>query len=274
MKIIQTPQEFKEYRRTVEGKSVGFVPTMGALHQGHISLIEKARKNNDILVVSIFVNPTQFLKGEDLEKYPNREEADKKICELSGVDALFYPSATNMYTKDEVSVVAPDVRGYILEGTSRPGHFSGVLRVVNKLFNIVEPTNAYFGRKDAQQLFLIEQMVKDFFMSVNIVGLNTIREDDGLALSSRNVYLTQSERVEALKISQSLKVATQMVIAKEFHSKTIIQKMREVLEPLEVSYVAIVNREFEMLKYVEVNKSIILVEAKVGSTRLLDNIFI
>lgn len=274
MKIIQTPQELKEYRRTLHNKSVGFVPTMGALHHGHISLIEEAKKNNDIVVVSIFVNPTQFLKGEDLDKYPSKEAADKKICELSGVDLLFYPKADTMYSRDEVSVTAPDVRGYILEGASRPGHFSGMLRVVNKLFNIVEPSNAYFGRKDAQQLFLIEQMVRDFFMSVNIVGMNTVRESDGLALSSRNVYLSTDERVEALKISQSLKVATQMVIAKEFKALKITQRMREILEPLDVEYVVVVNRNFESIEEVEVDNTIILVEAKVGSTRLLDNIFI
>jgi len=274
MKIIQTPQEFKEYRKSIEGESVGFVPTMGALHHGHISLIEEARKENSVVVVSIFVNPTQFLKGEDLDKYPNREEADKKICELSGVDVLFYPKADAMYSSDEVHVVAPNIRGYILEGASRPGHFSGVLRVVNKLFNIVAPTNAYFGRKDAQQLFIIEQMVRDFFMSVHVVGMPTIREDDGLALSSRNIYLSKSEREEALKISQSLKVATQMVIAKEFTSEKIIAKMREILKPLDIAYVTIVNRKFEMLEYVDVDNTIILVEAKVGDTRLLDNIFI
>jgi len=274
MKVITSPFELKAYRKKVASKSVGFVPTMGALHKGHISLIEEARAKNDIVIVSIFVNPTQFLAGEDLEKYPKKAEADRVICEFSKVDVLFYPNAEDMYDADEVRVVAPNVRGYILEGATRPGHFDGVLRIVNKLFNIVEPTNAYFGRKDAQQLFLIEEMVKNFFMSVNIVGMDTVREEDGLALSSRNVYLSEAEHQEALKISQALKVSTQMVMAKEFHSDTIIEKMREVLAPLDISYVSIVDRAFHLLDEVIIGNTIILVEAKVGETRLLDNIFI
>jgi pantoate--beta-alanine ligase len=274
MKIIRTPQEFKTYRKSIDSKTIGFVPTMGALHSGHRSLIEEARKNNDIVVVSIFVNPTQFLAGEDLDKYPKKEQADIKVCELSGVDILFYPSSDNIYGSDEVEVIAPKVRGYILEGTSRPGHFSGVLRVVNKLFNIVNPTNAYFGQKDAQQLFLIKHMVKDFFLDVNVVAMPTIRENDGLALSSRNIYLSSMQRQEALKISKSLQYATKQVIQKRTNSNEIISIMIDILAPLEISYVAIVNRNFEPIDEVEINNTVILVEAKVGETRLLDNIFI
>ena len=275
MKIISNPLELKEYLQSQrENKTVGFVPTMGALHEGHISLIKEARKNNEIVVVSIFVNPTQFLKGEDLSSYPRKDEADKKICQLSGVDILFFPQVEDIYGKDEVGIIAPNVRGYILEGYSRPGHFNGVLTVVNKLLNIVSPTNAYFGKKDAQQLNLITLMVKQLFMNVNIIPIDTKREKDGLAMSSRNTYLSKEQRVEALKISASLQVAFRMISKGILDTEEITQKMKETLEGLEISYVEIVNREFQQLINVELGNTIILVEAKVGTTRLLDNIWL
>lgn len=253
--------------------SVGFVPTMGALHIGHRSLIEAARRENDTVVVSIFVNPTQFLPGEDLSKYPRREEADFKICELSGVDILFYPDVSGMYGSDEIRICAPDVRGYILEGSSRPGHFDGVLTVVMKLLNQVRPTRAYFGKKDAQQLALITQMIKNFFMDVEIVPMDTVRESDGLALSSRNVYLNPTERIEALKISASLKRATKLVMQGTLNANSIKEEMEKVLEPLNVEYVAIVNRSFESIDEVVLGDTIILVAARVGTTRLIDNVW-
>jgi len=273
MKIISNPLELKKYLKN-NHKSVGFVPTMGALHEGHLSLIKEAREQNELLVVSIFVNPTQFLKGEDLDKYPKKDEADKKICELSGVDVLFFPNADDIYGADEVRIVAPDVRGYVLEGNSRPGHFNGVLTVVMKLLNIVEPTNAYFGKKDAQQLNLISLMVKQLFMSVNVVAVDTMRDSDGLAMSSRNVYLSKDERVEALKISSSLQVAFGMVSRGILDSSQIVKKMRDTLAPLEIFYVEILSREFEQLQEIEIGNSVIVVEAKVGTTRLLDNIWL
>ncbi|MDD2566586.1 MAG: pantoate--beta-alanine ligase [Thiovulaceae bacterium] len=277
MKIISSPLELKEYLKTLCGdpeKKVGFVPTMGALHEGHISLIKKARGENEVLVVSIFLNPTQFLAGEDLDKYPRRDEADKKICELGGVDVLFFPHAKDMYGEDEVSLLAPKVRGYVLEGTSRPGHFNGVLTVIMKLLHLVNPHKAYFGKKDAQQLNLIQLMVKQMFMDVIVVPVDTVREKDGLALSSRNAYLSSQERQEALKISASLYLAGKMVSKNVLTTKEIVHAMRETLAPLEISYVAIVNRDFEYIEKVEIGNSIILVEAKVGTTRLLDNIWL
>lgn len=273
MKIIATPLELKNYLQD-NTKTIGFVPTMGALHEGHISLIKAARKNNELVVVSIFVNPTQFLEGEDLDKYPRRDDADKKICQLSGVDVLFFPHADDIYAQDEVSVCAPNVRGYVLEGYSRPGHFNGVLTVVNKLLNIVQPSNAYFGKKDAQQLNLIALMVKQLFMNVTIVPVDTVRESDGLAMSSRNIYLSRDERVQALKISRSLQVAFGLVNGGVLDSEEIIQSMRDALSPLEIFYVAVVNRDFEQIQKVEIGNSIVLVEAKVGTTRLLDNIWL
>ncbi len=270
MKIISSPQQLKQYLKTLNG-TIGFVPTMGALHKGHLSLIRTSKSQNDFTVVSIFVNPTQFLKGEDLDKYPRKDEADKKICELAGVDVLFFPQVEDMYAKDEVNIEAPSVRGYILEGASRPGHFSGVLTVVSKLLHLTNPTRAYFGKKDAQQLFLIQQMVKDLFMDVEIVPVDTVRESDGLALSSRNVYLSQEERKEALKISASLDQARVMITQGILDTEVIKAKMREKLFPLHVEYVEILSRDFEYIKEVRVGESIVLVEALVGTTRLLDN---
>jgi pantoate--beta-alanine ligase len=273
MKIIASANALKEYLRK-QNTTIGYVPTMGALHEGHIALIKEARKNNELVVVSIFVNPTQFLAGEDLDKYPRRDEADKKICQLAGVDVLFMPQVKTLYFDDEVKIVAPNVRGYVLEGATRPGHFSGVLRVVMKLLNIVRPTNAYFGKKDAQQLNLIEQMVKHYFLDVNIIPVDTVRDSDGLALSSRNIYLSKEQRQEALKIPKALYHASSLVAKGERDAEKIKAAMYEILLPLEVGYVAIVNREFKPLREIELSKTIILVEAVVGTTRLLDNIWL
>ncbi len=273
MKIVHSPQELKSILKE-EKRSIGFVPTMGALHHGHLSLIEASVKNNDISVVSIFVNPTQFLEGEDFETYPSKFEADEKICVLAGVDILFYPQAEDMYEDDEIRVIAPNIRGYILEGHSRPGHFDGVLTVVMKLLNIVSPTHAYFGKKDAQQLALITQMVRNFCMDVEIVPLETVRESDGLAMSSRNVYLTPDERTQALKISKALKKATKLVMQKVLEVEAIETEMHKVLSPLDVEYISIVSRSFVPRKEVEIGDTIILIAARLGRTRLIDNLWI
>jgi pantoate--beta-alanine ligase len=270
MIIARTLLQLREALDLVEG-SIGFVPTMGALHSGHRTLIDMARRENTCVVVSIYVNPTQFLAGEDLSTYPRKEEADFKICEFSGVDVLFYPQT--MYGADEVSIKAPDIRGYILEGASRPGHFDGVLTVVMKLLNYVRPTRAYFGKKDAQQLALITQMVNNFGMNVEIKPQETVRESDGLALSSRNVYLNPFERQEALRLSASLKEASHLVMRGVLSSATIQEAMHTVLQPLEVEYVAIVNRAFESIPKVILGDTIILVAARVGTTRLIDNVW-
>ena len=273
MKIISNPQELKNYLKTLN-KTIGFVPTMGALHDGHISLIKKAKEENELVVVSIFLNPTQFSKNEDLDKYPKKDEADKEICKLSGVDVLFFPQAKDIYTTDEVSIHAPNIRGFVLEGHTRPSHFNGVLTVVNKLLNIVSPTHAYFGKKDAQQLNLISLMVKQLFMNVKIVPVDTVRESDGLALSSRNVYLSKEQRQEALKISKALHVASVMISKNILDVNEIKIKMLEILEPLEIFYVEILNYDFEHALHVELGNTVILVEVRVGSTRLLDNIWL
>ncbi|MDF1876586.1 pantoate--beta-alanine ligase [Sulfurimonas sp. SAG-AH-194-L11] len=273
MKIISDVNELKTYLKT-QNETRGFVPTMGALHDGHLSLIKEAKKACDFVVVSIFVNPTQFLAGEDLDKYPSRNDADIKICALAGVDVVFLPQKHNIYGHDEVSLKAPNVRGFVLEGATRPGHFDGVLTVVNKLFNIVNPDYAYFGKKDAQQLNLIALMVKQLFLDVKIVAVDTVRESDGLALSSRNIYLSKEERKEALKISLSLYEASKMLQKKIYDAKEIKVEMSKILEPLEIGYIEILNRDFEMIEQVEIGNTIILVEALVGTTRLLDNIWL
>lgn len=273
MEIITSPNALKAELKGGSA-SVGFVPTMGALHIGHKALIERAKAENDLVVVSVFVNPTQFLPGEDLERYPRREGADETICRRAGVDYLFVPSADTIYGKDEVALIAPDVRGYILEGTSRPGHFNGVLTVVNKLLHIVNPNRAYFGKKDAQQLMLIETMIANLFMDVQIVRCDTVRDADGLALSSRNAYLGAQERSAALKIPRALRRASNLVSQKITDVVRIRTEMLAELEPLEVEYVAIVNRAFEPLDEVQIGNTVILIEAVVGTTRLLDNIWI
>jgi len=275
MQIIKHISELKHQLKK-EDKTIGFVPTMGSLHEGHISLIKNARKENEIVVVSIFLNPTQFLAGEDLEKYPRKDESDKKICHLCDVDYLFMPDISTMYGNDEILLKAPKINGFILEGEKRAGHFDGVLQVVLKLFNIVNPTKAYFGKKDAQQLALIQQMVKNLYLDISIVACEICREPSGLAMSSRNVYLTQDEKEEALKISKSINFAAKAVGKLELNSDFIIKNMKEILksERIEIEYIQIVNRNFKILQTVEIQNSIILVAVRIGNTRLIDNIWL
>lgn len=272
MQIIKTIEELQDIRQVLNG-SVGFVPTMGALHDGHISLIKQARQDNDLVIVSIFVNPTQFLAGEDLDKYPRKDEADKKICEMCKVDYLFMPEISTMYSKEEVLIKAPN-KSFALEGKARPGHFDGVLQVVLKLFGLLQPTNAYFGKKDAQQLSLITQMVKNLFLPINIVPCEIVRESDGLAMSSRNIYLDTQQRKDSLLISKSLYQAANLVAKNELNVKTIKNKIYEVMETLDVEYVAIVDREFNEIDTIQIDNTIILIVARFGNTRLLDNLWL
>jgi len=272
LKILKTVEELQNIRKTISS-NVGFVPTMGALHNGHISLIKKAREENDIVIVSVFLNPTQFLPGEDLDNYPRKDEADKKICELCKVDYLFMPEISTMYEKEEVLIKAPS-KSYILEGKARPGHFDGVLQVVLKLLNLTQATNAYFGKKDAQQLTLIMQMVKNLFLKVNIIPCEIVREEDGLALSSRNVYLDATQRKDALLLSQSLYMAGALISKGERASKIIKNKITDILKDLDIEYVAVVDREFNEIDTIEIKNTIILIVVRFGKTRLLDNIWL
>jgi len=273
LKVIHSIKELQTIRKNLEG-TVGFVPTMGALHDGHLSLIKQSVLDNHITIVSIFVNPTQFLPGEDLDKYPKKMQADTKICELANVDYLFAPDISSMYSKDEVLIKAPSLKAYTLEGEKRPGHFDGVLQIVLKLFNLVRATNVYFGKKDAQQLTLIKQMAKNLFLSLNIVECEIIREVDGLAMSSRNIYLSAQERTQALNISKSLKDAAKMIGKKEFDCSKIIEVMKSTMKGMNIEYINIVNRDFQQISNIELGNTIILVAVKVGTPRLIDNIWI
>jgi len=273
LRTLTSIQELCELRKTLKG-SVGLVPTMGALHEGHLSLIKQARLENDHVIVSVFVNPTQFLAGEDLSTYPRKPEADAEICRRAGVDDLFMPDITAMYGEDEPFVHAPLIRGYVYEGYERPGHFNGVLSVVLKLFNLTQPTRAYFGKKDAQQLLLIEDMVKRLFLPLSIVACETIREKSGLALSSRNVYLSEEEREEALKLSKSLNLAAKLISDGVHESAIIKARMEAVLAPLKIDYIAITDRRMHPLAQIERHNSVIAIAARLGKTRLIDNIWL
>jgi pantoate--beta-alanine ligase len=231
------------------------------------------------VIVSIFVNPTQFLEGEDLDTYPRREIADSKICQLAGVDILFMPNIEIMYESDELHITAPAIRGFILEGNSRAGHFNGMLQVVMKLLNLIaynKPSQfrAYFGKKDAQQLVLIMQMVRNYFINVEIVPCEIVRDSDGLALSSRNIYLSQEERIRALRLSRSLKKATDLIMQKRLDTIKIKEEMNLVLADIDTEYIAIVNHQFKSIDRVEIGNTIILVAGVVGKTRLIDNLWV
>lgn len=251
---------------------------MGALHDGHLSLVREARKHNDVVVASIFVNPTQFGPNEDFDKYPRQLEKDSELLAEYGVDHLFAPSIDDMYGKNHVTKVDPQGFDNIPEGISRPGHFSGVATIVTKLFNIVQPTNAYFGQKDAAQCVLIKRLVEDLDMDLNVIVMNTVREDDGLAMSSRNAYLKAAEREAAPVIYRSLSAAKAMYEEeKKVESSKLISVVRTGLEsePLvsEIQYISVDSKEtMQPLEQVGEEGAIISIACKVGSVRLIDNV--
>ena len=260
-----------------EGLTIGFVPTMGYLHEGHRSLIEAARANNNKVVVSIFVNPMQFAPTEDLESYPRDLEKDAKLCEEVGVDLLFHPEPSEMYTDGFCSYV--DMNGLTTElcGRTRPTHFRGVQTVVLKLFNIVKPDRAYFGQKDAQQLAVIKRMVADLNVDVEVIGCPIIREADGLAKSSRNTYLSSEERKAALILSKSLKLGYELIKNGETDSKAVIKAISDSIstEPLaKIDYVDVVD--FGTITPVDkIGKSVLVaIAVYIGKTRLIDNFII
>jgi pantoate--beta-alanine ligase len=274
MIIARSIEALKIAQKSLQG-NIGFIPTMGALHQGHLSLIQEARGNNESIIVSIFVNPTQFLEGEDLESYPRKEDADIEICKRAKVDILFMPSIEDMYENDELSISAPAIAGYVLEGQSRAGHFDGMLQIVMKLLNLSRANKAYFGKKDAQQLALIQQMVKNYFMPVEIIACEIVRDTLGLALSSRNIYLNEAEKIRALSLSRALKKATQMIMQGELNTRKIKEAMRIVLSDVDsIEYIAIVNRSFSSIDEVIIADTIILVAGRVGKPRLIDNLWV
>lgn len=276
MEIVTTVKEVRERVKTWkrEGKSVGFVPTMGYLHEGHGSLIAAAGNNNDKVVVSIFVNPMQFGPTEDLESYPRDLKKDSTYCESLGADLIFHPEPSEMYHEDFSSYVDMSVLTEELCGLSRPVHFRGVCTVVNKLFNIVQPDRAYFGEKDAQQLAIIKHMVQDLNMDVEVVGCPIVREEDGLAKSSRNTYLSAEEREAALILSQTVKLAEQLIAEGETDADVLVAKMKEKIEtePLaKIDYVKAVNG-LTMQQQQEIKAPMLIAMAVyIGKTRLIDN---
>ncbi len=256
------------------GRRVGFVPTMGALHEGHASLIRQSVADCDVTVISIFVNPAQFGPNEDYERYPRTFEADKGMAEELGVDAIHAPDAQAMYPADYATYV--DVLGPLTEtlcGRSRPGHFRGVATVVAKLFNAVQPHRAYFGQKDAQQLAVIRRMTRDLDFGIEIVGLPIVREADGLALSSRNQYLTAKERERALCIPRALEKGRALIANGERSAEAVREAVRGALAQVDaIDYVELVNAgNLEPLTEIQ-PPALLAVAARVGKTRLIDNI--
>ena len=276
MKLVKTISEVKDTKKKKkkEGLSIGFVPTMGYLHEGHGSLITKARENNDRVVVSIFVNPMQFGENEDLDSYPRDIDKDSAYVEELGGDLIFNPEPSEMYNDGFCSYVDMSVLTEELCGLSRPVHFRGVCTVVNKLFNIVQPDRAYFGQKDAQQLAIIKRMVKDLNMNLEIIGCPIVREEDGLAKSSRNTYLNAEERKAALVLNKSLKLGKELLDsgcrdANEVR-KVIIENIEK--EPLaNIDYVKVVDG-LTMQQVEKIEKEVLVaIAVYIGKTRLIDN---
>jgi pantoate--beta-alanine ligase len=246
MKIVRTIEELREQPR---GGSVGLVPTMGAFHEGHLALFRAARAENDVVVASLFVNPAQFGAGEDLAAYPRDEERDAKVAEEAGVDILFAPDANELYPPGFQTWVEVEELGSRLEGEHRPGHFRGVATICLKLFNIVRPDRAYFGQKDAQQLAVVKRMVRDLDHEVEIRVVPTVRDEDGLALSSRNAYLSPAERERALALPRALATRDP-------------NKARELLADLDVDYVEVADFD----------PPVLAAAVRVDGTRLIDNV--
>ena len=260
-----------------EAKSVGFVPTMGYLHEGHMSLVNAAKKHTDVVVMSIFVNPLQFGPKEDLEKYPRDLKRDEEMARAAGVDILFYPSVKDMYPEGYATYV--DVKGLseVLCGASRPGHFRGVATVVAKLFGIVKPAIAYFGQKDAQQAIIIKKMVEDLNMDVEVKLMPVVREKDGLAKSSRNIYLSESERRDASVLYQALQKAESLIKQGERDSKKIVKSMEEMIgqkPTAKIGYISIMDaKRLKELNAVS-GETLIALAVHIGHTRLIDNVIV
>ncbi len=257
------------------GRRIGFVPTMGYLHEGHLALVDEARRRADAVIMSIFVNPLQFGPTEDLARYPRDLPRDRALASGRGVDALFVPTVEAMYPQGSEVRISPGVAAERWEGAVRPGHFVGMLTVVAKLFHLVEPDLACFGRKDVQQLTLVRQMVRDLDWPVEIVSVPTVREADGLALSSRNGYLTPEDRRQALALSRALDAAHQVWRGGETRAAVIEERMRQELqgEPkVSVEYISIVEPETLAPVTTATPQTVVAIAARVGGTRLIDNI--
>ena len=279
MLVLSTKSEFREHLENVRalGRTVGLVPTMGALHEGHLSLLRAAAADCDVVALTIFVNPLQFGAGEDLSAYPRPLERDLELAEEAGADVVFTPSTDEMYSEPTLSTVHVNQLTLGMEGASRPTHFDGVTTVVTKLFNIAGPSRAYFGEKDFQQLAVVRRMAADLDQPVTVIGCPIVREPDGLAMSSRNIYLSSAEREAATVISRALRAGAAMISAGESDPAVVEAHMASIIEaePLaELDYAVVVDPDSlltpaELLRGTNVR---LLMVAKVGSPRLLDNL--
>ena len=274
METLETVADVRAAQKRLTG-AAGLVPTMGALHEGHLTLVRRARAENDHVFVSIFVNPTQFGPNEDFTAYPRDLEHDLSLLEAEGVDCVFLPSVEEMYRVGAETVVDVGLITERLEGVHRPGHFRGVATVVLKLFNILKPTHAYFGRKDAQQLVVIRRMVRDLDLDVEVVPIDTVREPDGLALSSRNAYLNSTERQAALCLSSALNLAEEMWTRGTRDADYIRRRMLDIIEEEELAkadYVSIAHPEtLEELERIH-GPALVSLAVRIGRTRLIDNV--
>ncbi|MFZ5986209.1 MAG: pantoate--beta-alanine ligase [Bacillota bacterium] len=277
MRVIETISDLKALIRSQKkaGKTIGFIPTMGYLHEGHLSLVKVSRQHNDITIMSIFVNPTQFGPNEDFDKYPRDMESDFYKAESAGVDIIFAPGVSEIYPEGYRTYVNVEGITEVLCGKSRPGHFRGVTTIVNKLFNLVEPDRAYFGQKDAQQVAVIRKMVRDLNMNLEIVTCPIVRESDGLAMSSRNVYLSEDDRKSAVILSKSLFGAEELVRDGERKKDNVVKFIKSMIETenrAQIDYVEVINAD--TLEEIEIldGRVLIALAVKFGSTRLIDNV--
>ena len=275
MHVLANPSEMRAWSRAerARGRRIGYVPTMGFLHEGHLRLVDRARERTDRVVMSIFVNPLQFGAGEDFTTYPRDVERDKKLASERGVECLFLPDAKAIYPADPLVRLHPGPMADGLEGAARPGHFAGVLTVVAKLFHLVEPDIAVFGRKDFQQAMLVRRMVDDLNFAVEVDVAPTVRELDGLALSSRNAYLQGDERRAALALSRALRAVEQAWRSGEADPGPLARRGLDVLRAPGVApeYLALVDEQMRPVARVDA-RTVVLVAAKVGKTRLIDNV--
>lgn len=280
MKVIRRIEEIVEITRKIkaDGYSLGMVPTMGCLHEGHKSLIKKAVDNNDKVVVSVFVNPTQFGPDEDYESYPRTLEADAKLCEEIGADYIFHPEPEEMYPEGYSTFVVPSEKmTNILCGITRPGHFRGVCTVLTKLFNIIIPDRAYFGEKDIQQLAIVKRMVTDFNFGIDIIACPIVREDDGLAKSSRNTYLNAEERQAATVLRRSILEGKKLIDSGVLIKEDVLKTIKSVIESeklARIDYVEIIDFDtFDQVDLIKDN-TLIAMAVYIGKTRLIDNMII
>lgn len=277
MKTASTIKEVRSILKETKGQSIALVPTMGYLHEGHMALVETARQKGDIVVVSIFVNPLQFGPDEDLDSYPRDLARDLEICRAHGVDVVFHPAETEMYPKKPELLLSLETMASILDGVRRPGHFEGVVTVVNKLFNIIRPDYAVFGEKDRQQLMIIKRMTEDFNHDIKIIGVPTERESDGLAKSSRNVNLSETERVEAAAINQALLLGRDLI----HEGTTDAASVKARIEAHVLDHTSGTIDDLQIFTHPDLNSvqtivddAIIFIAVKFERTRLIDNVMV